>query len=257
VNLPAILLVGADTARLSGLADLFENEEFSCLFAASEAGADETLAQGQTDLIVLDGRIGGRGAMEMCARLAASRAAPIIVLSDEPDVTDRIIALEIGADALLSRAFDRRDLIATARALIRRSHRSRRRTSASAERGVLHLRSRLLVGPGGVRTSLAPSLFGLLWIFVSHPGQLVSTEVAADLLGQKKVMTDVHFRTLVARLRNKLTIVGLDGAALNLVRREGYVLDPAVQIELRSDGGSQGARGASQLFLRMPSERRQ
>ena len=59
--------------------------------------------------------------MAVCRRLAVSYAAPIIMISDSADVTDRVIALEVGADDLLSRPFNSRELLARARALVRRS----------------------------------------------------------------------------------------------------------------------------------------
>lgn len=227
---PLVLIVGTDRDHRSEVAKLFANEGFSTRETETTRSVDHEIATGAFDLIILDGRL-DEGATGACRRLAEHRA-PIIVLSDEADVTDRIIALEVGADDLMGRPFNRRELIARARALLRRSPPSETFHTLRPEAafsGVLYVQMRVLTGPNGKRVPLPSYIFGLLKLFLDHPGQVINAERLSETMSTELV-SDASFRTLVVRLRRKLVEAGFNPQALASVRAEGYALDPGVGI---------------------------
>ena len=85
---------------------------------------------------------------------AVGGGAPIILLSDNADVVSRIVALEVGADDLLSTPVDSRLLLAQTRALLRRSKtlRDQRSEALAANAGwALDPVAREAIGPDGAR----------------------------------------------------------------------------------------------------------
>jgi DNA-binding response OmpR family regulator len=111
----------------------------------------------------------------------------------------------------------------------------------------------MLVGPKG-RESLPPAIFDLLWMFLSRPGQLITHKAASELLGQGEI-SDGYLRTSVARLRRKLSLVGLNPACLALVRSEGYALDPDAGIEV-CDGMGERPQGSPGRLAPFASQER-
>src|SRR5437762_8505626 len=70
--------------------------EVACCGAAWEF--DAILAAGAPDLLVLDLNLPGEGGLSILTRLGSSRAFPVIVLTANQDVIDRVLGLEMGAD---------------------------------------------------------------------------------------------------------------------------------------------------------------
>ena len=81
----------------------------------------ERLATHQVDLIVLDVMLPDGSGLDLCRDLRAQRSrVPIILLTALKEDVDRIIGLEIGADDYLGKPFNPRELVARARAILRR-----------------------------------------------------------------------------------------------------------------------------------------
>src|SRR5213592_679989 len=77
------------------------------------------------DLLVLDLMLPGMDGLEVCRRLRAdpaTAALPIIMLTAKADVVDRVVGLEVGADDYLGKPFSTKELVARARAVLRRAN---------------------------------------------------------------------------------------------------------------------------------------
>jgi DNA-binding response OmpR family regulator len=221
-----------DPGRRAETAGVLRNAGFTAHESETAAAADAGRSP-VFDLIVLDGQLGEGGVLAVCRRLVVAQDAPILILSDVAEVTDRVLALELGADDLLGRPFDSRELLARARALLRRST-PRVPPSALPPRtgeGELHRPTRTLIGSEAVRVTLTPTLLAVLEIFLSRPGEALSAEEVAKALGGAVSIS--HFRTTIVRLRRKLQEAGFDPDHLASVRSDGYRLDPRLKIKVR------------------------
>ena len=72
------------------------------------------------DLIILDLTLPGMDGLEVCKELLAKHSIPIIISSARSDITDKVIALELGADDYLPKPYDPRELEVRIKTIMRR-----------------------------------------------------------------------------------------------------------------------------------------
>lgn len=125
---PRRVLIIEDESEIAELVRL-HLEEFpahATVLPDGPRGLKEALT-GSYDLIVLDVRLPGMNGLDVCHALRAKEVhTPVLILSAKAADTDRIVGLELGADDYLCKPFVIGELVARARALLRRTERARR-----------------------------------------------------------------------------------------------------------------------------------
>src|SRR5689334_22071163 len=97
-----------------------ERHEYSVALAQNgEEGLDHA-ASAPVDVVILDLAMPGMEGLEVCRQLRAWSSVPIIVLSVRESETDKIAALDAGADDYLTKPFTLDELLARMRAVMRR-----------------------------------------------------------------------------------------------------------------------------------------
>jgi DNA-binding response OmpR family regulator len=198
-------------------------EGFEVSVARTGFEALEVARDRKPDLVVLDVMLPGVDGVEVCKRLRAQGNVGILMLTARGEVDDRIIGLEAGADDYLVKPFAFRELMARARAILRRKGIDLQQTLRIGD--VVLDRQTRKVTRGGRAVELTPREFDMLELFLSHPRQVFTRDVILnrvwgyDYLGDTNVI-DVHIR----HLRQKL---GDDERNLiRSVRGIGYGLEP-------------------------------
>lgn len=227
---PRVLVVDDDGDIRDGLVQVFERAGFSASAAANVSDMEKVLAAGGADLIVLDLMMPGEDGLSACRRLSGKGGPPIIMLSALGDDADRIVGLEIGADDYLSKPCNPRELVARARAVLRRGRdRTNESTSSEARRFAgykLDIARRELIDPDGVLITLSTGEFRLLRAFVEHPQRVLSRERLLDLaFANDGEVFDRAVDVQVSRLRRKLERPGRS-EIIRTVRGEGYLFTP-------------------------------
>jgi phosphate regulon transcriptional regulator PhoB len=208
------ILVVEDEPDIRALVVLhLEREGFRCRTAASGPDALREAKARRPDLIVLDLMLPGLGGLEVCRRLRSDRetaGVPIIMLTAKADEVDRVVGLELGADDYVVKPFSPKELVARARAVLRRARPVEGASVLSA--GPLSLdAARHVVTLDGHALVLTPKEFDLLHALLEAAGRVLSREhllnhvwgyARADEIESRTV--DVHIR----RLRAKLGDVG-------------------------------------------------
>lgn len=119
---PKILVVDDHpSSRLTAVA-LLSVEGYEVLEAETGAIALETVVESHPDLILLDVMMPGMDGFEVCQRLKEdeqTRLIPVVFLTALNDRRSRIKGIEVGADDFLSKPFDRLELAARVKSLIR------------------------------------------------------------------------------------------------------------------------------------------
>jgi two-component system OmpR family response regulator len=195
-----------------------EREGTSVIEASSgEEGIDKAAA-GRPALIILDLGLPDRDGMQVCRDLRAFTTAPIIVLSARHGDPDKVGLLDAGADDYLTKPFRMEELVARARALIRRSA---GHATAVIEAGDLTLDTRQMrVLCGGVNVPVSPLEYRLIAYLMHHRGRVVSAgEIIEHLYGDEDSRESNALEALVMRLRKKL-----GSSAIETRRGFGYLI---------------------------------
>ena len=224
---PRVLIVDDDPAIRQGLQQVFLRSGFHAETASDAADMDRMLEKAGADLVVLDLMMPGEDGLSACRRLAAQGRPPVIVLSALGDDADRIVGLEVGADDYLSKPCNPRELVARARAVLRRvkdddSARGRGEVYRFAA-FKLDCARRELLDPDGVLVPLSTGEFRLLRAFVERPERVLTRDQLLEFAFASD--TDAFDRAVdvqVSRLRRKLDRSS-GPELIRTVRGEGYL----------------------------------
>jgi DNA-binding response OmpR family regulator len=167
----------------------------------------EALSWGEPDVVLLDLGLPDTDGVQVCRRLRGQSAAAIIVITARGEESERVLALDAGADDYLVKPFGLAELQARIRAVLRRI----RPGSEVLRCGPLAVdMRRQKVSVAGAEIALTPKEFDILECLAADPGRVVSRQEIlesawdAHWYGPTKVL-DVH----MAALRRKLGVPGL------------------------------------------------
>jgi two-component system response regulator MprA len=174
------------------------------------------------DLVILDVMLPGLDGWEVCRRLRAAGALPILMLTAKDSVPDRVKGFESGADDYVTKPFAFEELIARVRALLRRT-RVVEETVARFADLTLNVTTRE-VTRGTRKIDLTTKEFDLLYFFLRHPRQVLTRELIYDHIwgydfGGESNILEVYIRYL----RTKLEQDG-ESRLIQTVRGVGYAL---------------------------------
>jgi two-component system, OmpR family, response regulator len=167
-------LVVEDGSKMAALLRRgLQEEGFAVDVAATGEDGSWLGTENDYDVILLDVMLPDVDGFEVCRRLrAAARWAPILMLTARDGVQDRVAGLDAGADDYLTKPFSFDELLARVRALLRRGP-SERPPILEVGDLVLDPATRR-VSRGDEEIDLTPKEFGLLELFLRHPGEVLS-----------------------------------------------------------------------------------
>ena len=131
-----VLVVEDDADIADVLRRSLRNEGYEVRTSADGTEALDAAAGFVPDLVVLDLGLPGLDGLEVCRRLRTDGDVPILMLTARAETEDRVTGLDSGADDYLVKPFERKELLARIRALLRRRP---PRGAASLEVGDLQL----------------------------------------------------------------------------------------------------------------------
>jgi two-component system KDP operon response regulator KdpE len=172
--------------------------------ASAEAGLD-AVEESAFDLIVTDLTMPGMGGLELVRRVRESSAVPILVLTVRQEERDKVRLLDAGADDYLTKPFGVAELLARARALLRRTEARNEAPPLSRWADVEVDREARIVRKGGKAVHLTPTEFSLLTTLLSKPGAVwTHRQLLAAVWGTTAGVTHDTLRVHMGSLRRKL-----------------------------------------------------
>jgi DNA-binding response OmpR family regulator len=213
------ILVVEDEASIASFVALYLKNAGYTVRSATTGG--EALAQVNAqlpDMIILDLMLPDIDGIEVCKRIRQRSDVPILMLTARDEDVDKIIGLEVGADDYLTKPFNPRELVARAKAILRRATPERRELeSAVLRHGDLTIDAgRRETKVGDEEIQLAPKEFDLLWELLDHRGlvltrdQLLERVWGYTFAGDTRTV-DVHVRQLRRKLGDASPIVTVWG----------------------------------------------
>ena len=160
------------------------------------------------DLIILDLNLPDGDGIDLVKAVRTWSDMPILILSARLDESDKIQALDSGADDYLSKPFSVGELTARVRALLRRKSRTGEGASPLIEFGEVQVDfSKRTVLRRGEVVHLTPIEYKLLSALLSHPGKVVTQKaLLKDVWGPTFTESGHYLRIYVGHLRQKLEI---------------------------------------------------
>lgn len=186
------------------------------------------------DLIILDLMLPGVDGISICRavrREGPNQDVPILMLTARREESDKVLGLESGADDYLAKPFGIRELVARARALLRRPRRSQLQAEAAATSGErpieihgLHIDpARRRVRVKGQDVDLTAQEFRLLHVLATHPGIVFSREaLLTRVWPDHTFVTERSVDSLVKRLRRRIETDPANPAIVLTVWGSGY-----------------------------------
>jgi two-component system response regulator MprA len=217
-----VLVVEDDVEIADVLRRSLRNEGYEVKTSADGIEALDVAARFVPDLVVLDLGLPQLDGVEVCRQLRADGDVPILMLTARAETEDRVEGLDSGADDYLVKPFERKELLARIRALLRRRP---PRGSASLSVGDLRLNPDTReVRRGGREIELTNREFELLEHLMRNERLVVSRERLLDeVWGYDPMAATNTIDVFISNLRRKLEADG-EPRLLHTKRGAGYVL---------------------------------
>ncbi len=200
-----ILLVDDEVAIQRSVAPLLRSRGYDVDVAGTGGEALRLVTERRPALMVLDLGLPDLEGTEVCRRVRATSAMPIIVLSARGAEADKVNALDLGADDYVTKPFGPDELLARIRVALRRT------AADDAHAGQLRVGTLTVdydtrrVVREGTEIRLTPKEFELLSLLArNHDRVLTNQAILKAVWGANAVEQPEHLWTLVAQLRKKI-----------------------------------------------------
>lgn len=203
------ILIVDDDKEICALLKMFLTlEKYNVISAGTGLEGLKSFREGAADLIILDIGLPDISGQQLCKLIRQESDVPIVMLSANDSVSDKVICLEYGADDYISKPFENMELIARVKAILRRVEKNKTEEAAASDSpeitfaGLVIDLSRRQVMQNGASLNLTPKEFELLIYFSKHQGQtLARAKITEDLWGKNTLYRwsrslDVHIQNL-------------------------------------------------------------
>lgn len=185
--------------------------------ALEEEGCDvfeaDTVARGlvevgtrKTDLVIVDLGLPDKDGLELIRDLRTWSGIPIIVLSARAGESDKIAALDLGADDYLTKPFGVGELLARVRSALRRGARSGEPVDSKVQFADVEIDLAVrIVRKGSAEVHLTPIEFRLLAYLCAHVGKVLTHgQIVKEVWGRSHMHQTHYPRIFMQHLRQKL-----------------------------------------------------
>ncbi len=206
----SILLV-EDDPEISKLLNLhFSSQTYNLIAAANGKDAMDEVLKTQFSLIILDITLPDINGMELCKLLRKNNVnAPIMMLTSHGEESDKVLALELGADDYVTKPFGILELMARTKALLRRGENNN--PVEADKKQVITFKDLTVDGAKrkatiqGERLDLTSKEFDLLLLLASNPGKTFSRNELLEMIWGVTFLGYEHTITShINRLRIKI-----------------------------------------------------
>lgn len=227
----ASIAIVEDEPRLASLMeDYLKKEGYATTVWEDGSAALAAFKQSMPDLILLDLMLPGTDGLSICRELRKDSSVPIIMLTARVEEIDRLLGLEIGADDYICKPYSPREVVARAKAVLRRTQQERRGDDGElAEREsklVINEHSATVIVEGQSASLTAVEL-KLLQALYQSPGRIYSREqLMKKIYSDNRIVSDRTIDSHVKKLRQKIEQLNPQLEFIHSVYGIGYKYEP-------------------------------
>jgi DNA-binding response OmpR family regulator len=202
-----ILIIEDNLTLLNSISSSLQEEKFLCETSADFDSAHEKIFLYEYDIVVVDINLPGGSGLEIIRELKkVNTETGVIVISARNSLDNKIEGLELGADDYITKPFDMAELIARAKALLRRRNFSGSNQFSIGEITINADSREVFVK--GMKIELTKSEYDILLFFFSNPGRVITRESLAEhIWGDNMDLADSFdfIYSHIKNLRKKIT----------------------------------------------------
>jgi len=220
-----ILVVDDDPALLKLMRNNLALEHYQVATASNGKTALQLIEDSKPALILLDIMVPGMDGFQVCERIRQFSQVPVIMLTAKAQSEDVIHGMEIGADAYIIKPFSVDILLATVKAVLRRTQAQQETKQSTFTFGELSidLASRRVM-LGGTEVALTPTEYHILSLLACHAGSIITHDYLLTQVWGGEYRGDTHLlQTGINRLRKKIGDTARNGKYITSRSGIGYI----------------------------------
>ncbi len=219
------ILIVEDEPKLAQLiGDYLKNAGYGTHWIDNGLEVEDWVREHRPDLVLLDLMLPGKDGLDVCRDLRGFTQVPVIMVTARIEEIDRLLGLELGADDYICKPFSPRELVARAKAVLRRIGPIEK---TPAPKGLKLDPLRFIVSFGEASVELTSVEFHLLKTLHSEPGRIFSRSHLMDrIYDDHRVVSDRTIDSHIKKLRRKLSSLSGDQELIQSVYGVGYKYEP-------------------------------
>jgi two-component system KDP operon response regulator KdpE len=222
----SVLIIDDEAPLRRTLGITLKARKYEVLAAASGSEGLTTAAATKPDLVILDLGLPDMDGTTVVRRLRAWTDVPILVLSGRSDSSDKVEALDAGADDYVTKPFETDELLARLRAVSRRSATEDEEPTVELGDVIVDLAGHR-ISRGSEDIHLTPTEWHLLEVLIRNPGRLLRRRwLLAEVWGPGYESAHGNLRLYMAQLRQKIEAEPSSPQYLLTEPGMGYRYDP-------------------------------
>jgi two-component system OmpR family response regulator len=177
------------------------------------------------DLVILDLTLPGLDGLEVCKELVAKYSLPIIISSARSDITDKVTALELGADDYLPKPYDPRELEVRIKTILRRYNKEIQVPLSKTKEIFILDEEKQEITKNGVYIKFTQAEYQIMSLMCKRKGFIISRY---DILENSELFSSDEqsgsIAVIINRIRNKIEDDPKHPQYLTTIRGMGYKL---------------------------------
>lgn len=219
-----VLMIEDDLELAEILMEYLEQFDITITIAEEPYIGLSTLDTESFDLVILDLTLPGLDGLEVCKEIRKHHTLPIIISSARTDITDKVTALENGADDYLPKPYNPRELQARIMSLLRRQKGFIPTTqSVQKPKDLILNEEQMLITLFAKELYLTPAEYGILAYLMKKEGGVVSREeLIYNIEAISEETSNKSIDVIIGRIRHKLGENPKEPTYIHAVRGVGY-----------------------------------
>lgn len=219
-----VLMIEDDLELAEILMEYLEQFDIAITIAEEPYIGLSTLDTESFDLVILDLTLPGLDGLEVCKEIRKRHTLPIIISSARTDITDKVTALENGADDYLPKPYNPRELQARIMSLLRRQKGFIPTTqNVQKPKDLILNEEQMLITLFTKELYLTPAEYGILAYLMKKEGGVVSREeLIYNIEAISEETSNKSIDVIIGRIRHKLGENPKEPTYIHAVRGVGY-----------------------------------